>query len=114
MGTLLESKHASDDDLELYFLNLLHDPHLDRIEEHLLVCTVCIEAAEQLSEDIPLCDWRSVVTSPPKDYAWFPNRSVSLLKHSHSTSGMFLRLKCYECTFMGSREGMRHDCDRTN
>jgi hypothetical protein len=54
MDTLLESKHASDDDLELYFLNLLHDPHLYRIEEHLLVCTVCIEAAEQLSEDISL------------------------------------------------------------
>jgi hypothetical protein len=52
MGTLLQSKHASDDDLELYFLNLLSDPHLDRIEEHLLVCTQCIEAAERLSEDI--------------------------------------------------------------
>jgi hypothetical protein len=52
LGTPLESKHASDDDLELYVLNLLSDQHLDRIEEHLLVCTPCIEAAEQLSEDI--------------------------------------------------------------
>jgi hypothetical protein len=54
MGMLLESKHASEDDLELYFLNLLSDSHLDRIEQHLLVCTLCIEAAEQLSEEISL------------------------------------------------------------
>jgi hypothetical protein len=52
MGMLLESKHASEDDLELYFRNLLSDSHLDRIEQHLLVCTLCIEAAEQLSEEI--------------------------------------------------------------
>jgi hypothetical protein len=54
MGTLTESKHASDDDLELYLLNFLSGPHIDLIEEHLLVCTLCIEAAEQLSEEISL------------------------------------------------------------
>jgi hypothetical protein len=52
MGIRLESEHASDDDLELYFLNSLPNPQLDRIEQHLLVCTLCIEAAEQLSDDI--------------------------------------------------------------
>jgi hypothetical protein len=84
MGMLLESKHASEDDLELYFLNLLCDSHLDRIEQHLLVCTLCIEAAEQLSDDISLMRLalrRYAASERPRAHAkWerFPARAFAL------------------------------------
>jgi hypothetical protein len=38
-------KHLSDDDLERYHLgNITDDAELDIIEEHLLLCSDCIEA----------------------------------------------------------------------
>jgi hypothetical protein len=97
MGIRLESEHASDDDLELYFLKSLPNPQLDRIEQHLLVCTLCASRQPNSSATtFPLCDWPSVVTPPPKDHAPMPNQSVSLPEHSHSNSGMFLCRRCCE------------------
>jgi anti-sigma factor RsiW len=90
MGIRLESEHASDDELELYVLNLLQDDDLNRIEEHLLGCSLCVGSAEQLVEEISLLRLalRDYIAS--QDDASLPNRTVPVLKHSRSDNGMLV------------------------
>ena len=41
-------QHPSEETLEKYLFGLLSDCEVEPVEEHLLVCHSCIEAAEQL------------------------------------------------------------------
>jgi len=42
--------HLSDDDLERYYLRLVTNEELERIEEHMLACPQCVELAEAFAE----------------------------------------------------------------
>jgi hypothetical protein len=44
----MESKHQSEETLERYLFAPPPDGGLEQVEEHLLVCHFCIDAAEQL------------------------------------------------------------------
>jgi hypothetical protein len=48
----IESKHASQDELELYVMNSMQEQHSDRIEEHLLCCSLCAESIVQIVDEI--------------------------------------------------------------
>ena len=42
------TKHPTDETLEQYLFGALHGSEAESVEEHLLVCHSCIDAAEQL------------------------------------------------------------------
>jgi|GEM_PF-3888219 len=46
--------HYTDDVLELYLLNLVEESLKEQIEEHLLGCSLCIGAVEQLEKHLAL------------------------------------------------------------
>ena len=49
--TIRAMEHLSDEDLERYHLGMVVDEaELDTIEEHLLTCSHCIDAAEEAAQ----------------------------------------------------------------
>lgn len=42
------NQHPTDDILEQYLFGSLPEPEVEQLEEHLLVCHTCVDAAEQL------------------------------------------------------------------
>ena len=55
IGPLSSMEHISDHDLERYHLGMIrNETELALIEEHLLVCTACIEAAENAADDVDI------------------------------------------------------------
>lgn len=42
------NQHPTEDVLERYLFRSLPNPEVEQLEEHLLVCHSCVEAAEQL------------------------------------------------------------------
>jgi len=58
------NQHPTEEILEQYLLGSLPEPDVEQLEEHLLVCHACVDAAEQLLNFVD--SLRTTLESHPK------------------------------------------------